>query len=452
MTENVHPGDLLGEFFEQIVSLDFTQSKGQFFTPIVLVRFMLSLCGATDQAKHIMRHLGDSQGRPRLPFIVDPSCGSGTFLIEYMKLITDKLGTPEVSNSLPSRIGEYHDLWFGGTRRNSWAREYIFGIETNYDLGLAAKANMVLHGDGSMNTWISSGLLPFQSYWINRRNNVLGSFSPASSAYSGTCNGQFDLVISNPPFSLTLSPDEERETRKAFTALSKSISELVFIERWYQLLRDGGAFCCVLPETILDTASNSSARLFLLQYFRLRAIISLPYDAFRPFTSTKTCIVFAEKRPEKEALEWQETWNKFVKSNPRASVKDTFNAVIESMGRGEEPVFMAEPASLGYKRRKGLPDMVLRNELFSLDSDGLVSHQQGDRTVLSSFLDGAEPDSRLGFWSNLRMVGTRDHLRLDPKYRWLWGLPERCCSRTSRKGTPPSGHNFSYQTASGSQG
>ena len=237
VTENVHPGDLLGEFFEQIVSLDFTQSKGQFFTPVILVRFMLELCGAADQAEHIMRHESDSQGRPRLPFIIDPSCGSGSFLIEYMKLVTEKLRTPEVSTSLPNRIREYHDLWFGGTRHNSWVRDYIFGIETNYDLGLAAKANMVLHGDGSMNTWISSGLLPFQSYWIEQRHNVLGSSFLDNRAYTGAYNGQFDLVISNPPFSLTLSPDEERETQKAFTALSSSISELVFIERWYQLLR-----------------------------------------------------------------------------------------------------------------------------------------------------------------------------------------------------------------------
>ncbi len=420
VTENVHPGDLLGEFFEQIVSLDFTQSKGQFFTPIILVRFMLALCGAANQAEQVMRHEGDSQGRPRLPFIIDPSCGSGSFLIEYMKLITDKLGTLEVSKRLPNRIREYHDLWFGGDRRNSWARDYIFGIENNFDLGLAAKANMVLHGDGSMNTWISSGLLPFQSYWIDQRNNVLGSSFPGNGAYSGACNSQFDLVISNPPFSLTLSPDEERETQKAFTTLSKSISEVVFIERWYQLLRDGGVFCCVLPETILDTASNLDVRLFLIQYFRLKAIVSLPYDAFRPFTSTKTCIVFAEKRTAKEALEWGQAWKEFVESNPKAGVRETFNAVSELKGRGDEPIFMAEPASLGYKRRKGLPDMVLRNDLFSLDSDGSVSHQWEGLTVLNSFLEGAEPDSRLGFWTDLRRVGTRDHLRLDPKYRWLW--------------------------------
>ena len=163
VTENVHQGDLLGEFFEQIVSQDFTQSKGQFFTPMKLVRFMLALCDAAGMADNAMRSARDFHGRPRLPYVIDPSCGSGSFLIEYMKLITERLGTPEVSNALPGRIRDAHDTWFG-KQRNAWARDYIFGIENNYDLGLAAKVNMVLHGDGSMNTWIHSGLLTFSTY------------------------------------------------------------------------------------------------------------------------------------------------------------------------------------------------------------------------------------------------------------------------------------------------
>ena len=49
ITENKHPGDLLGEFFEQIVSQDFTQTKGQFFTPVKLVRFMLHLSHSSNK-------------------------------------------------------------------------------------------------------------------------------------------------------------------------------------------------------------------------------------------------------------------------------------------------------------------------------------------------------------------------------------------------------------------
>ncbi len=175
VTNNTHGGDLLGEFFEQIVSQDFTQSRGQFFTPVKIVRFMLAMINAASGAEKILRTSKDHLGRPRLPYVIDPACGSGTFLIEYMKQVTMSLATESLRRSLPVRIGEMHDVWFGGRRKNVWAKDYLFGIENNYDLGVAAKVNMVLHGDGSMNTWLVSALLPFGKYWVDGRQNVLGS-------------------------------------------------------------------------------------------------------------------------------------------------------------------------------------------------------------------------------------------------------------------------------------
>ena len=426
VTENVHHGDLLGEFFEQIVSQDFTQSKGQFFTPMKLVRFMLALCDAAGVAGRIMRTARDYHGRPRLPYVIDPSCGSGSFLIEYMKLITARLRLPEVSSTLPNRIRDAHDTWFG-PQRNAWAREHIFGIENNHDLGLAAKVNMVLHGDGSMNTWIHSGLLTFSAYWLEGRNNVLGTaHSNDDGLYNAETNNQFDLIVSNPPFSLKMSPDEQREVQRAFTSLASAPSERIFIERWYQLLMDGGIFCCVLPETILDTSSNTDTRLFLYQFFRIRAVVSLPYDAFRPFTSTKTCIVLAEKRSQAEAKEWKDTWAAIVRSKPGASKREVFLSVIDKVGWSEDPIFMAEPASVGYKRRKGLPDLQLKNDLYSELPDGTIDTDATACTVLSSYLSdsGLQPSAQLGFWTDLGRIGLREHLRLDPKYRWLWDYQE----------------------------
>ena len=365
VTENVHDGDLLGEFFEQIVSQDFTQTKGQFFTPLKVVRFILALADSGGRAERTMRSDRDDQGRPRLPYVIDPSCGSGSFLIEYMKLVTDTLRQPDIAESLSQRLREYYDLWFG-VHSHAWAKDYIFGIENNYDLGLAAKVNMVLHGDGSMNTWISSGLLPFNSYWLDGRNNVLGTgHKQYNGLYFSQTNEQFDLVISNPPFSLTMSTDEVRDVQRSFSSLVKKVSEIVFIERWYQLLRDGGAFCCILPETVLDTKSNLNTRLFLYQFFRIKAVVSLPYDAFKPFTSTKTSIVLAEKRPRTESRLWADTWADVARANKSATKKEIFADVIKKIGWSEYPIFMAEPVSIGYKRRKGLPDLQLENELYS---------------------------------------------------------------------------------------
>ena len=282
---------------------------------------------------------------------------------------------------------------------------------------------MVLHGDGSMNTWITSGLLTFPSYWLEGRNNVLGTAHDNDDGlYAAKTNDQFDLILSNPPFSLKMSPDEEREVQQAFTSLAGDLSERVFIERWYQLLRDEGIFCCVLPETILDTSSNTDTRLFLYQFFRIRAVVSLPYDAFRPFTSTKTCIVLVEKRPRAEANLWQDAWATVVHSKPRASKREVFLEVIDRVGWSDDPIFMAEPAFVGYKRRKGLPDLQLPNELYSEAADGTIDTDATACTVLSSyFADSAlTPSARLGFWTDLRRIGMRDYMRLDPKYRWLW--------------------------------
>jgi type I restriction enzyme M protein len=372
-----------------------------------------------------MVHYKDDLGRPRLPYVIDPACGSGTFLIEYMKMIRRKLGVSEVAAKLPNRIREAHEIWFAGNTGNAWAREYLFGVENNYDLGLAAKVNMVLHGDGSMNTWIKSGLLPFSEYWVTGRNNILGTEKlRAGHPYIAPRNEQFDLLLSNPPFSLKLAPDEKAKVREAFHIMASAKSEAIFIERWYQLLTEGGSFCCILPEAILDTSTYKTMRLFLLRSFRIRAIVSLPYDAFRPFTSTKTCIVYATKRTAKELNDFQASLCRHEGGLASVPAANVLQQVFEDLKWTDEPVFMAEPEYAGYKRRKNLPDLALPNQLYREDAKGEVAEidLKTPTTVLDYFCAGttALPESRMGFWTNLREITGKEGLRLDPKYRWLW--------------------------------
>jgi type I restriction enzyme M protein len=430
MTQNRHQGDLLGEFFEQIVGQDFTQSKGQFFTPYKLVQFMLHISGATEFAKDTMLNQKDHLGRHRLPYVIDPSCGVGTFLTEYMKRVRDKLGDPNIAAGLSMNLREEHNRWFSGFSGNAWAREYLFGIENNYDLGLAAKVNMVLHGDGSTNTWINSALLPFEDYWIDTRHNVLGTSQvPNEHPYRADRNEQFDLLFSNPPFAIDLSPDEKKKVKQSFDVLADKQSEETFIERWYQLLREGGRFCCVLPEAVLDTSSNADVRIFLLQHFKIEAVVALPYDAFRPFTSTKTCIVLASKRSAEDVQKWKAAWDEISSNSGKIPQSETFRRVIVNLGWEEQEVFMAEPTSVGYKRRKNLPDLATPNDLYSEGTDDGLAPQEGvhtTSTVLDTWLRGPqhEPSDRFGFWTNLQNVASRDGFRLDPKYRWLWDFEE----------------------------
>jgi type I restriction enzyme M protein len=423
VTENKHPGDLLGAFFEHIVAQDFTQTKGQFFTPFKLVHFMLELVDAASHAKQIMMHGRDHLGRPRLPYVIDPACGSGTFLVEYMKLIHSTLSDTSLVQQLPNRVREAHATWFSGPTGNAWARDYLFGIENNYDLGLAAKVNMVLHGDGSMNTWIASALARFADYWVEGRNNILGTEIPQGQGdpYEAQRNEQFDLVMSNPPFSLKLSPDEKSKVQDTFEVVASSLSEAIFIERWYQLLREGGRFCCVLPEALLDTARSAAMRLFLLGAFKIDAIVSLPYDAFRPFTSTKTCIVMGTKRSKEEFAKFRQA---LTRSRLEGASKEALLEALEEVGWTDEQIFMAEPTVVGYKRRKNLSDLPMPNQLYaekpSAEAPDGADGIAGD--VLSTYRAGpdAAPNPVIGFWTDLGSVAKRAGYRLDPKYRWLW--------------------------------
>ena len=106
-------------------------------------------------------------------------------------------------------------------------------------------------------------------------------------------NEQFDFVITNPPFSLTFGDGEDAEDYKhRFLYSDKKNSENLFIERWYQLLKEGGRLAAVLPDSIFDTSENKYIRLFVLKYFRINAVISVDKIAFQPYTSTKVSILF----------------------------------------------------------------------------------------------------------------------------------------------------------------
>ena len=54
----------------------------------------------------------------------------------------------------------------------------------------------------------------------------------------------------------------------------KKNSENLFIERWYQLLRENGRVAAVLPESVFDTTENKYIRLFLYKYFKIKAEIA----------------------------------------------------------------------------------------------------------------------------------------------------------------------------------
>ncbi|RKQ32378.1 restriction endonuclease subunit M [Oceanobacillus halophilus] len=296
--------DILGEFFESITRDGFKQTKGQFFTPTPIVQFMY-------YALEIDKLAIDRLNKDReLPYIIDPSCGSGTFLIEAMKVITKELKYKQADSIKSSRQVQekYEDLFLPDYKENKWAAEYLYGSEINFDLGIASKVNMILHGDGSTNIFVQDGLLPFRFYDKEVAPNHLKISEPDSYYGNKEVNRKFDVIVSNPPFSVSLDDETKKYLTKSFMFGGKRNSENLFIERWYQLLKENGRFAVVLPENVFDTLENKYIRLFLYKYFKVKAVVSLPQVTFEPYTSTKTSLLFAQKKTKSELKKWNDEW------------------------------------------------------------------------------------------------------------------------------------------------
>lgn len=276
-----------------------------------------------------------------IPYLIDPSAGSGTFLIEYMKFITENLKRRFKHQLHKTRdVEDKFQEWFmPDNRENKWAKHFIYGIEINFNLGTAAKVNMILHGDGSTNIFVKDGLLPFRLYDKETAPNFLKTGTKDKVYFDKEINGQFDVVISNPPFSVNLDNETKRHLKEGFIFGDKKNSENLFIERWYQLLKPNGRLGVVLPESVFDTTENRHIRLFIYKYFEVKAIVSLPQLAFQWFTSTKTSLLFARKKTKKEIEEWNKLWSEYSKewNHLKTRCESLLNVYLHGKNREKFP-------------------------------------------------------------------------------------------------------------------
>jgi len=228
----------------------------------------------------------------------------------------------------------FHQWFMHDQRENKWAKDYIYGSEINFNLGTATKVNMILHGDGSTNIFVKDGLLPFKYYDKETAPNFLKQYEPDNLYADKEVNKQFDVIITNPPFSVDLDNETKKNVKKEFVFGDKKNSENLFIERWYQLLKPNGRFAAVLPESVFDTTENKYIRLFTYKYFKVKAVVSLPQVTFEPYTSTKTSLLFAQKKTPGEIAQWNDLWSKY--SNEWGLLKTRCEKEIEHFIKGKD--------------------------------------------------------------------------------------------------------------------
>ena len=180
--------DLNGRMFEAFLTATMRgQALGQYFTRRSVVKLMTRLACPIAQRGKVER-------------VLDACCGTGGFLIEALTDMRAQIySNPSLTKSERSQLLE------------EVANEAIFGIDAGREPPITqiARINMYLHGDGGSRIYMTDGLrrIPQPSgadpIEVAQEVEELRSLLDAGE--------RFDVVLSNPPFSIDYSagdPDE----------------------------------------------------------------------------------------------------------------------------------------------------------------------------------------------------------------------------------------------------
>lgn len=272
--------DLNGRMFEVFLAAAIRgRSLGQYFTPRPVVDFMTRIG---------LRNAIVSSP----PRVIDACSGTAGFLIEVMAYLLSGLREDTRFN-----VNEKDNI------RETICNNCLYGVEANERVARIARINMYLHGDGGSHIFCGDGLdsLPYTTEdmteeRVNEVNDHVNKIKTES----------FDLVLTNPPFSMKYSAqneDEKRILQQRFLAQNAKTakSNMLFLDRYHDLLKPAGEMLIILDDTILNGKSYEPVRKWILEKFVILSIHSLPFNAFfKAKANIKTSILHLRKKIKTE--------------------------------------------------------------------------------------------------------------------------------------------------------
>ena len=344
----------LGDFFENLLNTGFKQEVGQFFTPRILTRFIVQSIPIKEMIKEKIL----SGDKDFIPKVIDFACGSGHFLTEVMDIIQKSLleigkENLDILKTVKTVLKRYND----DPDQFIWAEKNIYGIENDYRLVKTTKLSCFFNGDGEAQILQTSGIYPFNH--DDYRGTLLDTKNKE--------NERFDIVISNPPYSVSgFKAIMDRSSNNAFdlykdiTDSSKEI-EVIFIERMKQLLKPNGYAAIILPVSILQNDGlYEKARTIIFENFYLKGIVKLGSNAFQA-TGTNTVVLFLQKREKPIRLESKESYINMCKNKKLL--------IIDTGEKDDEKKFLG----YSFSNRRG--------------NEGITEERDKEGTYLGSLLD-----------------------------------------------------------------
>jgi len=265
--------DIIGRVYEELIPDVERHRLGQYYTPPPIVELIIEMCIRSPDDK-----------------VLDPACGSGGFLVKaYYKL-----------KDLKKKENPFAD----DNKLHEEILNQLYGIDIN-----------------PFPAQLSSINLAVRNLKVPSRNiNIIVSDFFKVKPSMGILPKEFDVVVTNPPYTRQEEMEYKKEVREeALTYLDGSKIPLdaragiyaYFFTHSAKFLKEHGMMGQITSDTWLDVGYGEGLKRFLLDHFKICAIIWYDVRAFEK-ALVGTCITILEKEDESK-VERDSNLVKFVR-------------------------------------------------------------------------------------------------------------------------------------------
>lgn len=276
--------DIQGDVYEYLLSEIASAGKnGQFRTPRHIIKLLVEL---------VAPQLGNR--------IADPACGTGGFLLDAYQYLVTQLDEDKGNRERDE----------DGFKRSSKASKFNKDVKEILDNSL--------QGYDIDQTMVRLGLMNLMMHGIE--SPQIDYTDTLSKSYNES--SEYDVVLANPPFTGNIDKGDINESLQ----LGTTKTELLFMERIYQMLRLGGTAGIVVPQGVLFGSGKAftEARKLMIEKSELKAVITAPSGVFKPYAGVSTALLIFTKGGETENVWFYDMQNDGYTLDDKRSKLDGF--------------------------------------------------------------------------------------------------------------------------------
>lgn len=294
--------DILGDVYQEYLPPAERKRLGEFYTPVEVVRYILDAVGYTPE------------NRIEDKLLLDPACGSGTFLVEAAKQLAkryeEKLKYPLQPDNAKTIIeGIVNNIQ--GLDINPFAChiaemnmlfniiDYLHAVHNKYREYRLPRFN-ICSTDSLMPPEMEAA--PITEYITNGR---IRSHMEEAKRARGIKKKQFDFVVGNPPWGGILKREKgtllaEKLKENYVSAVGKYDIYVLFIERGINWLKSDGRFGYITQNRFLRADYGKKLREYLLENVKIEKIVDFGDTKVFADATNYPAITILQKTPVKE--------------------------------------------------------------------------------------------------------------------------------------------------------